>query len=293
VEHLQLNNLLQQREHRQVERAALKKQKEAEDQGIQPPQAAAAHHAPQPAAAELLEAVAAAVADMQQHLQRQEGVEQLHLQLNNLLQQRQHRQVERAAQKKQKEVEDQGIQPPQAAAAHHAPQPAAAELLEAVAAAVADIQQQMQSEEDTVQQLQMINLQQEVYRQEVRAPQPGNERPPFLVRRPVARKLFSCVSHALLSNEEALCIQLVKNCKNKPIGTDLQKSGVYEITCHTSKQKYVGQTSTDLHIRFIEHCRYIKSNNPKSAYAVNILNNQYEYGPASNTIKLIQQCNIN
>jgi hypothetical protein len=43
----------------------------------------------------------------------------------------------------------------------------------------------------------------------------------------------------------------------KPIGTDLKKSGVYEITCHTCKQKYVGQTSRDLHIRFIEHCRYI------------------------------------
>jgi hypothetical protein len=74
---------------------------------------------------------------------------------------------------------------------------------------------------------------------------------------------------------------------------DLQKSGVYEITCHTCNQKYIGQTSSDLHTRFTEHCRYIKSNNPKSAYAVHILNNQHEYGPASNTIRLIQQCNIN
>jgi hypothetical protein len=75
---------------------------------------------------------------------------------------------------------------------------------------------------------------------------------------------------------------------SKPLVKDLQKSGVYEITCHTCNQKYIGQTSRDLHTR-----RFIKSNNPKSAYAVHILNNQHEYGPASNTMRLIQQCNIN
>ena len=66
----------------------------------------------------------------------------------------------------------------------------------------------------------------------------------------------------------------------KPIAKDLQKSSVYEITCHTCKQKYVGETSRDFHTRCIEHCRYIKSNKPKSAHAVHILNNQHEYGSA-------------
>jgi hypothetical protein len=80
--------------------------------------------------------------------------------------------------------------------------------------AVADIQQQ----------LQMINLQQGVLRQDVRAAQHGNERPPFLVRRPAARNLFRCVSHALLSNEEALCIQYVKNPKNAHKFAILQNS---------------------------------------------------------------------
>jgi TolA-binding protein len=74
-----------------------------------------------------------------------------------------------------------------------APQPAAGELHEALAAAVVDLQQQMQQQEERVEQLQqqLNNLQlQGVHRQEEGTPQPGNERPPFLVRRPVARKLF-------------------------------------------------------------------------------------------------------
>jgi hypothetical protein len=48
---------------------------------------------------------------------------------------------------------------------------------------------------------------------------------------------------------------------------DLEKSGIYEILCHTCGLKYVGQTSRDLITRFSEHCRYIKTNNPRLAYA--------------------------
>jgi hypothetical protein len=71
------------------------------------------------------------------------------------------------------------------------------------------------------------------------------------------------------------------------------KSGIYEILCHTCGLKYVGQTSRDLKTWFTEHCRYIKSNNPRSAYTLHILNNQHEFGPANNTVKLIQQCRKN
>ena len=72
---------------------------------------------------------------------------------------------------------------------------------------------------------------------------------------------------------------------------DLSKSGIYEINCHTCDLKYIGQTSRDILTRFKEHCRYIRQNNPQSAYALHILNNQHEFGPAHNTIKLIKQCN--
>ena len=71
---------------------------------------------------------------------------------------------------------------------------------------------------------------------------------------------------------------------------DLSKSGIYKINCLTCDLKYVGQTSRDILTRFKEHCRYIRNNNPQSAYALHILNNQHEFGPAHNTIKLIKQC---
>jgi hypothetical protein len=59
------------------------------------------------------------------------------------------------------------------------------------------------------------------------------------------------------------------------------------------KEKKNPQTSRDLNTCFLEHCRYIQSNNPRSTYATHILNNKHEYGPASNTIRLIQHCKIN
>ena len=56
------------------------------------------------------------------------------------------------------------------------------------------------------------------------------------------------------------------------------KSGIYKLTCNTSKLAYVGQTSRNLKFRFQEHIRCIRNNNPQSAYAQHILYNQHEYG---------------
>ena len=44
-------------------------------------------------------------------------------------------------------------------------------------------------------------------------------------------------------------------------------------------------------IRHHEHTRYIKTNNPTSAYALRILNNKHEYGIADHTIQLLKSCN--
>jgi hypothetical protein len=74
---------------------------------------------------------------------------------------------------------------------------------------------------------------------------------------------------------------------------DLEKSGIYEILCHTCGLRYVGQTLRDLITRFSEHSRYIKTNNPRPAYALHVLNNRHEYGLATNTIRLLQQCSRN
>ena len=44
-------------------------------------------------------------------------------------------------------------------------------------------------------------------------------------------------------------------------------------------------------IRHREHTRYMKTNNPLSAYALHILNNKHEYGNAEQTIELLKPCN--
>jgi 2-phosphoglycerate kinase len=51
---------------------------------------------------------------------------------------------------------------------------------------------------------------------------------------------------------------------------------------------YVGQTSRNLKTRFQEHIRYIKTNNPQSAYAQHILHNRHEYGTMAETMTLIK-----
>jgi hypothetical protein len=50
---------------------------------------------------------------------------------------------------------------------------------------------------------------------------------------------------------------------------------------------YVGQSDRPITTRHKENNRYIKNNNPASAYVVHILNNRHEYGTTKNTLQLI------
>jgi hypothetical protein len=54
--------------------------------------------------------------------------------------------------------------------------------------------------------------------------------------------------------------------------------------------QYIGQTGQSLKARYIEHQRYIETNDPKSAYAMHILNNKHEYGPLKSTMELLRTC---
>ena len=58
-----------------------------------------------------------------------------------------------------------------------------------------------------------------------------------------------------------------------------------------SNLSYVGQTGHSLNIRFQEHIRYIRYNNPQLAYALHILQNQHEYGPMNSTMTLLKPLN--
>jgi hypothetical protein len=46
---------------------------------------------------------------------------------------------------------------------------------------------------------------------------------------------------------------------------------------------HIGQTSRSLRVRFSKHNRYIRTNNPKSVYALCILNNSHEYSHQRHT----------
>jgi len=69
------------------------------------------------------------------------------------------------------------------------------------------------------------------------------------------------------------------------------KWGIYQLTCNTCNLLYVGQTSHTLNIRFQEHMRYIRYNNPQSAYTLHILQNQHEYSQMNSTITLLKPLN--
>ena len=65
------------------------------------------------------------------------------------------------------------------------------------------------------------------------------------------------------------------------------RCGIYSLSCVTCNKEYVGQTSRSLRLRYKEHERYIKYNNPQSVYAIHILN-KHEYGPIEKTMSLLQ-----
>jgi hypothetical protein len=69
------------------------------------------------------------------------------------------------------------------------------------------------------------------------------------------------------------------------------KSRIYKLICKTCKQAYIGQTSRNLKPWYQEPIRYIKNNDPQSAFAQHILNNQHEYGTIDETMKLLKPIN--
>jgi len=67
-------------------------------------------------------------------------------------------------------------------------------------------------------------------------------------------------------------------------------SGIYELKCNTFNKIYVGQPGSAIDIRYKEHIRYVRTNNPQSAYATHILQNRHEYGPRNDTLQLLKAC---
>jgi hypothetical protein len=106
----------------------------------------------------------------------------------------------------------------------------------------------------------------------------------------IVRKLFAVRKLCTLSLKSRVYMITVvlKPTPKKTPSTPYDQSGIYAISCITCNKKYVGQTSRSLSIRYKEHARYIKQNNPLSAYALHILNHRHEYGPLDKTMTLLK-----
>ena len=82
--------------------------------------------------------------------------------------------------------------------------------------------------------------------------------------------------------------QLTQKPKNN------NSSGMYQLKCNSCNRTYVGQSCRAMFLRHKEHLRYVKNNNnnnPISTYAMHILHNRHQYGPADETLKLLKPCN--
>jgi hypothetical protein len=62
------------------------------------------------------------------------------------------------------------------------------------------------------------------------------------------------------------------------------RSGIYKLTCNTCKPA----AAWSLKLCFQEHIRYIRHNNPQSAYAQHILQNRHEYGPIDHLMTILK-----
>jgi len=83
-------------------------------------------------------------------------------------------------------------------------------------------------------------------------------------------------------------IQKITKPRKQDSTQEHNKNGIYKLSCKICNKAYIGQTSRDLTKRHREHIRYIRNNDPQSAYALHILNNRHEYGPLTDTMSLLK-----
>jgi hypothetical protein len=57
------------------------------------------------------------------------------------------------------------------------------------------------------------------------------------------------------------------------------------------KKSYIGQTNRSLKQRYQEYIRYVKLNEPQSAFVLHTLKNKQEYGPINDNMTLLKHIN--
>jgi hypothetical protein len=72
-------------------------------------------------------------------------------------------------------------------------------------------------------------------------------------------------------------LQSLLNASNKS-GDNIQKSGVYQLTCKNCGKKYTGQTGHNFEKRFKEYFQSFKYNNYNSTFEQHLLETGHEFG---------------
>jgi len=93
--------------------------------------------------------------------------------------------------------------------------------------------------------------------------------------------------HTAFKATNTLFIQLNTRTQTMDVPTN---SGVCKLTSHTCEISYIVKICTSLKARFSSHNRHKRTNNPKSAYALHILNNRHKYGSIQITMTLKKSC---
>ena len=70
--------------------------------------------------------------------------------------------------------------------------------------------------------------------------------------------------------------------------TNTNPSGINKLKCKMCNDVYVRQSGRSINVRHKEHTRYVRTNNPLSAYALHILQNRHEYGTMADTLQLLK-----
>lgn len=93
----------------------------------------------------------------------------------------------------------------------------------------------------------------------------------------------------LVFRNDSKMINLLGTTKDKL--DELDKKGIYSISCGDCDMKYYGQTKRNIKQRFNEHSSYIRKNQgQKSAIAEHVLHNGH-FNVSLESIKLVKQVN--
>jgi hypothetical protein len=119
-------------------------------------------------------------------------------------------------------------------------------------------------------------------------PQHNKKWTTFTYHGPTVRKITNLFKHTNIQIAFRPANTIYQQLSQKPNNTN--PSGIYQLKCNTCNNTYVGQSGRPIAVRYKEHIRYIRHNNPTLAYAMHILNNRHEFGPAEETMKLLKPC---